>query len=162
GRLTEAISCFDDAIARYRRLVEEGGRVELENDLAGALMNKGVALEQLQRWKEALNCYSEGIELWERLVEGGMTHVTPNLIKSLKIRFDLLRQLGVWEVAATDVVRALSYAASLLEKESASESVMQELMGFLQRLRMLSEQERAQLYSALGKWGEVVRRLIES
>ena len=161
GHLTEAISCYDDAIARYRRLVEEG-RVELENDLAGALMNKGLALEQLQRWKEALNCYSEGIELWERLVEGGMTHVTPNLIKSLKIRFDLLRQLGVWEVAATDVVRALSYAASLLEKESASESVMQELMGFLQRLRMLSEQERAQLYSALGKWGEVVRRLIES
>jgi hypothetical protein len=46
GRHNEAIDCYDEAIGIRRRLVEVEGRVELENDLAGALMNKGNALSE--------------------------------------------------------------------------------------------------------------------
>jgi tetratricopeptide (TPR) repeat protein len=44
-----------------RRLVEVEGRVELENDLAGALVNKGNALWALGHHREAIDCYDEAI-----------------------------------------------------------------------------------------------------
>jgi tetratricopeptide (TPR) repeat protein len=49
--------------------VEIEGQWELENDLARALMNKGVALSALGRHEEAIDYYDEAIGIYRRLVE---------------------------------------------------------------------------------------------
>ncbi|MDW8027854.1 MAG: tetratricopeptide repeat protein [Armatimonadota bacterium] len=161
GRISEAIGCYEEAIAIRRRLVEEEGRVELANDLAKAIMNKGLALKQLGEWQKALECYNEGIGWWERLVEAGMTHLVPDLIKGFTIRFDLHRWLGNWGEAAEDVKRVLIYVAPFLETPSPPELLMREFSFFLQTLRSLSDDEKAQLYATLGDDAEEVMELIE-
>jgi len=142
-------------------LVEEEGREELAPELARALVGRGVALEQMERWSEALECYNEAIGWWEQWVQVGRVHVMPDLIKGLGVRFALRRRLGEWEPAAEDVVRVLTYAAPFLQEESPPEPLVRELAGFLARLRDLSDEEREPLYTALGQWAEVVRRFAE-
>jgi len=137
------------------------GRVELANELAGVLMNKGVALERLEQWQDALDCYYESIRLWEQMVQGGMTHLMPYLIEGLSNRFNLWRRLSNWEAAADDLVRALSYAIPVLQSSSPPEPLVREFENFLQLLRELTPNERAQLYAALGEQAGIVRRLIE-
>jgi tetratricopeptide (TPR) repeat protein len=55
------LACTERAERLAKHLVEVEGRVELENDLASALMNKGVALSDLGRHREAIDCYDEAI-----------------------------------------------------------------------------------------------------
>ena len=68
GRLSEAVACYDEAIAIRRDLVHAQNRVELANDLANALMNKGVALDSQGRLAEAVACYDEAIAIRRDLV----------------------------------------------------------------------------------------------
>ncbi|MCS6860658.1 MAG: hypothetical protein NZT92_10110, partial [Abditibacteriales bacterium] len=60
--------CSDMAREVAQRAVNEG-REELANALAGALMNKGVALRELGQPAEALACHDEAIERYRHLVE---------------------------------------------------------------------------------------------
>jgi tetratricopeptide (TPR) repeat protein len=157
GQLAEALTCYDDAIAIYRQLVEDEGRRELAYGLATALMNQGSAQEQLEQWQDAVDSFNEGIGWRERLVQSGMEHLTPSLIKGLRIRFDLHRQLAVWEAAAADVVKALTYATPFLQSGSSPTPLAEELTGFRARLHDLADDERAQLYAALGEQAALVQ-----
>jgi tetratricopeptide (TPR) repeat protein len=95
GRLNEAIDCYDEAIGIYRRLVEVEGRVELANDLASALMNKGVALSVLGRLNEAIDCYDEAIGIYRRLVEvEGRVELANDLARALMNKGVALSDLG--------------------------------------------------------------------
>jgi len=185
GQLSGAIVCYDEAITMRKRMIEEG-RIELANELAMTLMNKGVVLERLKQWQDALECYNEGIELWEQLVDRGMAHLTPNLLKGLWSRLDLFVQLARaesisqrafgwfglrrrqvlsskwWQKAAADVEHALTYATQFLEDDSPSDLLMREWKNFLNQVRALSNDERAQLYDALGEVAELVRSLVDA
>jgi tetratricopeptide (TPR) repeat protein len=95
GRLEEAIHCYKEAIGIYRRLVEVEGRVELENYLAMALMNKGAALRDLGRHREAIDCYEEAIGIYRRLVEvEGRVELANDLAMVLVNKGIALRNLG--------------------------------------------------------------------
>jgi hypothetical protein len=120
-------------------------------------MNKGIAQKQLEQWQEAVDSFNEGIGWWERLVKSGMEHLTPSLIKGLRIRFDLYRQLAVWEAAAADLVKALTYAAPFLQSGSSPTPLAEEFTGFRARLHDLADEERAQLYAALGEQAALVQ-----
>jgi len=61
--------CSDTAQRVAHKAVKEG-KVELANDLASAILNKGVALFNLGRLLEAIECYDEAIRIRRRLVEG--------------------------------------------------------------------------------------------
>lgn len=161
GRLPEALARYDEAITRYRQLVDQEGRHDLSNDLAMVLMNQGNALYILGRLPEALARYDEAIALCERDVAAGMTQFTPDLVKALRIRFGTYGQLGQWDAAAGDVVRALELTKPFLEGDGLAESVRREMGGFVGRLRTLTPEEREQLYEALGEWAKVVRGLVE-
>jgi tetratricopeptide (TPR) repeat protein len=63
------LACTERAERLARHLVEIEGQWELENDLAMALMNKGIALWALGRHREAIDCYDEAIGIFRRLVE---------------------------------------------------------------------------------------------
>jgi tetratricopeptide (TPR) repeat protein len=161
GHHREAIDCYDEAIEIFRRLVEVEGRVELENDLASVLMNKGNALSDLGRLSEALRCYDEGIGLWEMMMAEGKVHVAPLLIKGLGIRFELKRQMRDWDGAADDVRKALACVTPFLSSGSLTEALAREFSKFLQRLRQLKEEEWTALASALGEDAELVRQLMQ-
>jgi tetratricopeptide (TPR) repeat protein len=64
-----ALACTERAERLAKHLVEVEGGVELANDLARALVNKGIALSDLGHHKEAIDCYDEAIEIRRRLVE---------------------------------------------------------------------------------------------
>jgi tetratricopeptide (TPR) repeat protein len=162
GRLEEAIHCYKEAIGIYRRLVEVEGRVDLANNLAIALMNKGNALSDLGHLSEALQCYDEGIGLWEMMMAEGKVHVAPLLIKGLGIRFELKRQMRDWDGAADDVRKALACVTPFLSSGSLTEALAMEFGGFLWRLRQLTEEEWTALASALGEDAEQVKQLMQS
>jgi tetratricopeptide (TPR) repeat protein len=72
----------------------EEGRVELENDLASALMNKGNALSDLGRHGEAIDCYEEAIGIRRRLVEEGRVELENDLARALVNKGVALSDLG--------------------------------------------------------------------
>jgi hypothetical protein len=78
GRLAEAVGPFDDAITLLRALVEQEGRRELANDLAAALMNRGLALAKRER-PAALAAASEARDIWQILVSEGAEHLRARL-----------------------------------------------------------------------------------
>ena len=82
GRLDEAVSAYDEAIAIYRELVERG-RAELANDLAMALMNKGDALDSLGQLPAAVTAYDEAIAILRGLVEQGRAELANDLARAL-------------------------------------------------------------------------------
>jgi hypothetical protein len=114
-------------------------------------MNKGSVQEQLKQWQEAVDSFNEGIGWWERLVKSGMEHLTPSLIKGLRIRFDLYRQLAMWKATAADVVKVLTYAAPFLQSGSSPIPLAEEFTRFRAQLYDLADDERAQLYATLGE-----------
>ncbi len=69
GRLEEAVSAYDEAIAIRRALVDAEGRVELRNDLALAIMNRAILLQSLGRLEEAVSAYDEAIAIYRSLVD---------------------------------------------------------------------------------------------
>jgi tetratricopeptide (TPR) repeat protein len=76
-------------------LVEVEGRVELANDLAMALANKGNALSDLGHHNEAIDCCEEAIEIYRRLVEvEGRVELADYLATALINKGVALRDLG--------------------------------------------------------------------
>jgi tetratricopeptide (TPR) repeat protein len=159
GRLPEALAGYDEAITLYKRLVDTEGRAELADDLAKALVNKASALERLKQWQDALTCYDKAISCREICVQTGMSHVLPELLRTIRYRMIILLELRQWDAVAADVVRALAYATPFLQA-GASGSVVQEVTNLCEPLRYLANNELEQVCAALGEWTEVVRRLM--
>jgi tetratricopeptide (TPR) repeat protein len=96
-RYRPMLACTERAERLARHLVEVEGRVELENYLAMALMNKGAALRDLGRHKEAIDCHDEAIRIYRRLVEvEGRVELENDLAMALALmnKGAALRDLG--------------------------------------------------------------------
>jgi tetratricopeptide (TPR) repeat protein len=155
GGLAEAVACYDEAIAVRRRLVKDEGRAELANDLAKALVNKALLLEKQEQWQDALEHYEEAVRCQEACLAAGMTHLLPDLVRTLRYRIATLLDLGRWAEAADDVVRALDHAAPALQADPP-EALLRERDALVETLRQRSDEEREQVLAALGKWAVVV------
>jgi tetratricopeptide (TPR) repeat protein len=94
-RYRPMLACTERAERLARHLVEVEGRVELENDLAGALMNKGYALSDLDHHREAIDCYDEVIGIYRRLIEvEGRVELENDLAMALINKGNALSDLG--------------------------------------------------------------------
>jgi tetratricopeptide (TPR) repeat protein len=82
-RYRPMLACTERAERLARHLVEIEGQWELENDLAGALVNKGNALRNLGRHGEAIDCYEKAIGIYRRLVEEGRVELENDLAMAL-------------------------------------------------------------------------------
>ena len=88
------LACTERAERLAKHLVVEG-RVELANDLAMALMNKGVALSDLGHHSEAIDYYDEAIGIYRRLVEvEGRVELENDLATALMNKGVALSDLG--------------------------------------------------------------------
>jgi tetratricopeptide (TPR) repeat protein len=122
GHHKEAIDCHDEAIKIYRRLVEVEGRVELANDLAGALVNKGNALSDLGHLEEAIDCYDEAIKIRRHLVEvEGRVELENYLASALMSKGVALRNLGHHREAIDCYDEAIGIRRRLVEVEGRLE-----------------------------------------
>ena|GEM_PF-5471558 len=121
-----SLDLFHGASAILERLVA-GGRSELENDLASAVMNRGVSLDSLGRLTEAVADYARAIEILERLVAGGRSEFENHLAGAVMNRGNSLDSMGRLTEAVADYDRAIEILERLiaggrseLEKDVAS------------------------------------------
>jgi tetratricopeptide (TPR) repeat protein len=126
ARFRLGVYLFDCAEAIFRRLVE-AGREELANELAMALMNKGVALRSLGQMKEAIACYDQAISTYQSLVEAGREELANDLAAALMNKGVALGSLGQMKEAIACYDQAISTYQSLVEagrEELANELAM--------------------------------------
>jgi tetratricopeptide (TPR) repeat protein len=96
--------------------------MELENDLAGALMNKGNALWALGRFEEAIDYYDEAIGIYRRLVEvEGRVELENELAMALINKGIALRNLGHHREAIDYYDEAIGIYRRLVEVEGRVE-----------------------------------------
>jgi tetratricopeptide (TPR) repeat protein len=96
----------------------------LENDLAGALVNKGVALRDLGHHEEAIDCYEEAIEIRRRLVEvEGRVELENDLANALMNKGVALSDLGRHGQAIDCYDEAIKIRRRLVEVEGRVELV---------------------------------------
>jgi tetratricopeptide (TPR) repeat protein len=115
------LACTERAEQLARHLVEIEGQWELENDLAMALMNKGVALWQMGRHGEAIDCYEEAIGIRRRLVEEGRVELENDLANALMNKGTALRELGRLSEAIDYYDEAIGIFKRLIEVEGRVE-----------------------------------------
>jgi tetratricopeptide (TPR) repeat protein len=116
------LACTERAERLARHLVEVEGRVELENDLAGALVNKGNALRYLGRLEEAIDYYDEAIEIFKRLVEvEGRVELENDLAGALMNKGVALSLLGRLKEAIDCYDEAIGIYRRLVEVEGRVE-----------------------------------------
>jgi tetratricopeptide (TPR) repeat protein len=148
-RLHSALACTERAERLARHLVEVEGRVELENDLAMALMNKGSALWALGRHREAIDCCEEAIEIYRRLVEvEGRVELANYLAMALIGKGNALSDLGRLDEAIDCYDEAIEIYRRLVEVEGRVELANYLAMALVSKGNALS---------ALGHLNEALR-----
>jgi tetratricopeptide (TPR) repeat protein len=116
------LACTERAERLARHLVEIEGQWELENDLAMALMIKGVALSVLGRLEEAIDCYDEAIGIFKRLVEvEGRVELANDLARALMNKGVALSVLGHHSEAIDYYDEAIGIYRRLVEVEGRVE-----------------------------------------
>jgi tetratricopeptide (TPR) repeat protein len=96
--------------------------VELANDLAKALVNKGIALWALGRLREAIDCYDEAIGIRRRLVEvEGRVELANDLASALVNKGIALWALGRLREAIDCYDEAIGIRRRLVEVEGRVE-----------------------------------------
>jgi tetratricopeptide (TPR) repeat protein len=118
GRLEDAVSAYDEAIAIFRQLVEQEGRRDLANNLAKAIMNKGSSLVNLGRLEDAVSAYNEAIAILRPLVEQeGRRDLANDLAKAIMNKGSSLVNLGRLEDAVSAYDEAIAIRRPLVEQE---------------------------------------------
>jgi tetratricopeptide (TPR) repeat protein len=121
-RYRPALACTERAERLAKHLVEVEGRVELANDLADALVNKGNALWALGRHREAIDCCEEAIEIYRRLVEiEGRMELANDLARALMNKGNALWPLGRHREAIDCYDEAIEIFKRLIEVEGRME-----------------------------------------
>ncbi|MEJ7652497.1 MAG: tetratricopeptide repeat protein [Chloroflexia bacterium] len=149
-----AIDLYDQTAAVYRHLMEDEGRIELANDLASALVNRGSALDDLGRLSEAVEAFDEAIVIRRRLVESGRTEIANDLASALMNKVRVLEKLELWDDALA------CYEESIRWRERCVEAGMLHLLPELLRtirFRVMTLLDLGRLQGA----GSDVARLME-
>ncbi|MFC8797237.1 tetratricopeptide repeat protein, partial [Promicromonospora sp. NPDC057138] len=93
GRVVEAVSATEEAVATYRRLAEANPD-RYEPDLARSLSNLGVSLWEVGRVVEAVPVIEEAFAAHRRLAEANPEQYEPELATSLSNLGVLLSEVG--------------------------------------------------------------------
>ncbi len=121
-RYRPMLACTERAEKLARHLVEVEGRMELENDLAAALVNKSAALLRLGRHSEAIDCCDEAIGIYQRLVEfEGRMELENDLAGALVNKGNALSDLGRHSEAIDCYDEAIGIFRHLIEVEGRRE-----------------------------------------
>ncbi len=141
-----ALDLYDCAEAIYRPLVETGNRKELSNDLAMALMNKGLALWSLGRSNDALDFYDQAIDTYKSLVEAGRSELANDLATALMNKAVALENMERWEESLDHYEQAILLREDCVMRmgmEHLLPSLLETIRNRLMTLRDLRRWEEA-------------------
>jgi tetratricopeptide (TPR) repeat protein len=162
-----AVELFGRIEEVYRRLADQEGCPDLDNNLAGALVNRGVAKAQLGQPLEAVADFDQAIAILERLVgqvagQEGPVEWVENLAGALLNRGSALISLGRRVEAAADCDQAIEILRWLVEQEGCLE-LSNDLAGVLMNRGMTLE-DLHRLKEAQAAYDQAIairRRLVE-
>ena len=114
--------------SRYAR--NGGGRVDLRENLATALVNKGITLSSQKQFGEAVKCYDWAIEIREELVLGGREDLRENVATALMNKGNALTSQKQFGEAVKCYDRAIGNYQELIRggREDLREDVATALM----------------------------------
>ena len=117
GRWSDAFEIYDGAVTILTRLVEHKGWVELTNDLAASLNNRGNSLVGLAKYAEAMqDLDNKAIDIWTKLAEQkGRTEPAVELAKCLSNRGIAFGRLGKHSEAIADLNKTVTILTGLAE-----------------------------------------------
>ena len=162
GRLEAALAAYDEAIRLLRRLIEEEGRTDLANVLAGVITNRGNALYSLGRLEAAATAYDKAIRILRRLVEEGRGELANDLARAIMNQGIALWKLGRLEAALATYDEAIRILRRLVEEEGLAELANHLAMAIMNQGIALRKLGR--LEAALAAYDEAIRirrRLVE-
>ena len=117
-----AVELYDQCVMLFRDLDENFGRGEFANDLASALMNKGVALDSLGRLDAAMGCYDEAIAVRRDLVENrGRAELANDLAAALVNKSVALGRSGRLDAAMGCNDKAITILRDLVKNRGRAE-----------------------------------------
>jgi tetratricopeptide (TPR) repeat protein len=154
-RYRPTLACTERAERLARHLVEIEGQWELENDLASALMNKGVALQRLGHLSEAVDCYEEAIGIYWHIVEEGKENLENELVKALVNKGAALWQMGRHSEALDCYDEAIRIRRRLAKAERQGELEDELARALVNKGNALTGLGR--LSEAINCWDEAIR-----
>ena len=148
-RLGEAIAEYDKAVGIYEWLVNverpelaDGQRQALQNSMAMAYMNKGIALAKVIRLGEAIVEYDKAITIYERLVneeqQGQLAHMLANVYLN---KGTTLMESGQPEAIA-EFDKAVAIYERLVAEEPQAHLVKSLALTYMNRGNLLQGQTR--------------------
>ncbi len=131
---TGAVKVFDRCIAILALLVEQEGRSELVDDLAGAYMNKARAVLLLGDLRGAVELYDRSIALYERLVkQEGRNELANGLAFTYMNKANAVKSLGDLRGAVELYDRCIALYERLVEQEGRSELANDLAMAYMNK-----------------------------
>ena len=132
GDLPGEVAMYDRAIEIRERLVNQEGRRELANNLAGSYQSKAVAVSALGDKRAAVSLYDRAIEIYERLVnQEGRRELANDLARSYQSKAAAVSALGDKRAAVSLYDRAIEIRERLVHQEGR-----RELAGDLARVQL--------------------------
>ncbi|MHB0996113.1 MAG: protein kinase domain-containing protein [Elusimicrobiales bacterium] len=121
GQLTADIAVFDEARTILEGLVQ-GGRKDLEKELAALCVETGLVLETADDCSTAINQYKKAVEIYKRLIDvSGRAELVPELAKAYLYLGNSLSVLGATKVAIQCCAKAIKIYDQLVSIEKRSE-----------------------------------------
>jgi tetratricopeptide (TPR) repeat protein len=143
GRLDDAVTEYDKAIAIYEKLVHEKGQFDLVSDLAGAYTNKGITLRLLGRLNDAIAEYDKAIAIREVLVhEKGRIDLVNYLAGGYLNKGGALDGLGRLDDAIVEFDKAIEIYEKLVHEKGRIDLANDLAMAYMNKGTALKSLQR--------------------
>jgi tetratricopeptide (TPR) repeat protein len=153
----------------YRRSVEilealhqvHAENVEITWGLARVYTRLGTLLEPRGETAQVLKYYNQAIQLFTQVIQSGKYMLIHDWVNALKRRFFIHLARREWDLAGLDLRRAVEVGERYLATGVFAKEIRKELASLREGIEELDEEEREELWRALGAESLRIQRFLE-